>query len=202
MGLASTEGLGVMRAPSGSCSLSKLVPMATVHLTRTASQEHPDFESPSLRTSCLEVGVPKRNQSSLSRDRRIRFEDQSGKSYRHLVSQGTGVARLLPAPKRQPPTPGVLASRRTLLRSLRRKTSDRRRGQYERYAALPGKRSPEHRYQRVSWESGGEPAWMTPNVRAEAGPTAGRQARAGENVPRTARPGLVACRWASPRARG
>ena len=27
--------------------------------------------------------------------------------------------------------------------------------------------------------------------------TAGRQARAGENVPRTARPGLVACRWRS-----
>ena len=42
----------------------------------------------------------------------------------------------------------------------------------------------------------------TPNVRAEAGPTAGRQARAGENVPRTTSPGLVACRWASPRAKG
>ena len=36
-----------------------------------------------------------------------------------------------------------------------------------------------------------------PNVRAETGPTAGRQARAGENVPRTARPGLVACRCGS-----
>ena len=41
-----------------------------------------------------------------------------------------------------------------------------------------------------------------PNVRGEAGPTAGRQARTGENVPRTTRPGLVACRWASPRPRG
>ena len=37
----------------------------------------------------------------------------------------------------------------------------------------------------------------TPNVRAERATTAGRQARAGENVPRTARPGLVACRWRS-----
>jgi hypothetical protein len=35
------------------------------------------------------------------------------------------------------------------------------------------------------------------NVRAKRAPTAGRQARAGENVPRTARPGLVACRWRS-----
>ena len=34
----------------------------------------------------------------------------------------------------------------------------------------------------------------TPNVRAKRSTTAGRQARAGENVPRTARPGLVACR--------
>jgi hypothetical protein len=33
-----------------------------------------------------------------------------------------------------------------------------------------------------------------PNVRASAGTTVGRQARAGENVPRTARLGLVACR--------
>ena len=41
-----------------------------------------------------------------------------------------------------------------------------------------------------------------PNVRGEAGPTVGRQARAGENVQRTARPGLVARRWASPRPRG
>ena len=41
-----------------------------------------------------------------------------------------------------------------------------------------------------------------PNVRVEAGPTARRQARAGENVPRTTGPGLVACRWASPRTRG
>ena len=37
----------------------------------------------------------------------------------------------------------------------------------------------------------------TPNVRAKRATTAGRQARAGENVPRTARPGLVACRWGS-----
>ena len=51
--------------------------------------------------------------------------------------------------------------------------------------------------------NGGEP--MTelvihvqgPNVRANREPTAGRQARTGENVPRTARPGLVACRWRS-----
>ena len=36
-----------------------------------------------------------------------------------------------------------------------------------------------------------------PNVRAKRATTAGRQARAGENVPRTAGPGLVACRWRS-----
>jgi len=48
--------------------------------------------------------------------------------------------------------------------------------------------------------SGGN--FVPPNVRVEAGPTARRQARTGENVPRTARPGLVACRWASPRTRG
>ena len=36
-----------------------------------------------------------------------------------------------------------------------------------------------------------------PNVRAKRAPTAGRQARAGENVPRTASPGLVACRLRS-----
>jgi hypothetical protein len=36
-----------------------------------------------------------------------------------------------------------------------------------------------------------------PDVRAKRATTAGRQARAGENVPRTARPGLVACRWRS-----
>ena len=36
-----------------------------------------------------------------------------------------------------------------------------------------------------------------PNVRAKRARTAGRQAWAGENVPRTARPGLVACRWRS-----
>ena len=38
---------------------------------------------------------------------------------------------------------------------------------------------------------------LMPNVRAKRATTAGRQARAGENVPRTARPGLVACRWRS-----
>ena len=38
---------------------------------------------------------------------------------------------------------------------------------------------------------------VTPNVRAKRAPTAGRQARAGENVPRTTSPGLVACRWRS-----
>jgi hypothetical protein len=36
-----------------------------------------------------------------------------------------------------------------------------------------------------------------PNVRANRAPTVGRQARTGENVPRTARPGLVARRWCS-----
>jgi len=41
-----------------------------------------------------------------------------------------------------------------------------------------------------------------PNVRVEAGPTASRQARATDNVLRTCGPGLVACRWASPRTRG
>ena len=40
-------------------------------------------------------------------------------------------------------------------------------------------------------------ALVRPNVRAKRETTAGRQARAGENVPRTARPGLVACRWRS-----
>ena len=38
-------------------------------------------------------------------------------------------------------------------------------------------------------------AW--PNVRAKRATTAGRQARAGENVLRTTGPGLVACRWRS-----
>jgi len=41
-----------------------------------------------------------------------------------------------------------------------------------------------------------------PNVGVEAGPTVRRQARAGENVHRTTGPGLVACRWASPRTTG
>ena len=36
-----------------------------------------------------------------------------------------------------------------------------------------------------------------PNVRVKPALTVGRQARAGENVPRTARPGLVARRWGS-----
>ena len=36
-----------------------------------------------------------------------------------------------------------------------------------------------------------------PNVRVKPAPTVGRQARTGENVPRTARPGLVARRWGS-----
>ena len=40
-------------------------------------------------------------------------------------------------------------------------------------------------------------AFLMPNVRAKRAATAGRQARAGENVPRTTRPGLVACRWRS-----
>jgi len=38
---------------------------------------------------------------------------------------------------------------------------------------------------------------VTPNVRVKRATAAGRQARAGENVPRTACPGLVACRWRS-----
>jgi|CXWL01.1.fsa_nt_gi hypothetical protein len=38
---------------------------------------------------------------------------------------------------------------------------------------------------------------LGPNVRAKRATTAWRQARAGENVPRTARPGLVTCRWRS-----
>ena len=38
---------------------------------------------------------------------------------------------------------------------------------------------------------------VTPYVRAKRATTAGRQARAGENVPRTARPGQVACRCRS-----
>ena len=50
-----------------------------------------------------------------------------------------------------------------------------------------------------AWEEG---VFALPNVRAEAGPTAGRQGPVGENVPRTADRALVACRWASPRARG
>jgi len=37
----------------------------------------------------------------------------------------------------------------------------------------------------------------TPNVRAKRATTAGRQARAGENVLGTTGPGLVACRWRS-----
>ena len=42
-----------------------------------------------------------------------------------------------------------------------------------------------------------DPKSPRPNVRAKRATAAGRQARAGENVPRTARPGLVACRWRS-----
>jgi hypothetical protein len=38
---------------------------------------------------------------------------------------------------------------------------------------------------------------VLPNVRVNRETTAGRQARAGENVPRTTGPGLVACRWLS-----
>ena len=40
-------------------------------------------------------------------------------------------------------------------------------------------------------------SFVQPNVRVKPAPTVGRQARAGENVPRTARPGLVARRWGS-----
>jgi len=45
-------------------------------------------------------------------------------------------------------------------------------------------------------ENTGMHAVQRPNVRDKRATTAGRQARAGENVPRTARPGLVACRLA------
>ena len=38
---------------------------------------------------------------------------------------------------------------------------------------------------------------LRPNVRAKRATTAGRQARAGENVRSTTGPGLVACRWRS-----
>ena len=57
----------------------------------------------------------------------------------------------------------------------------------------------------VGFEVAREPARVIiamTNVRVEAGPTARRQARVGENVQRTTDPGLVACRWASPRTRG
>ena len=47
------------------------------------------------------------------------------------------------------------------------------------------------------WSSG----LTQPNVRAKRATAAGRLARAGENVPRIARRGLVACRWHSARAR-
>ena len=39
--------------------------------------------------------------------------------------------------------------------------------------------------------------FAVPNVRAKRATTAGRQARPQENVHRTLRPGLVACRWRS-----
>jgi hypothetical protein len=44
---------------------------------------------------------------------------------------------------------------------------------------------------------GGEVQFVLPNVRAKRATTAGRQARAGENVRSTTGPGLVACRWRS-----
>ena len=47
----------------------------------------------------------------------------------------------------------------------------------------------------VEFRAGG--VWGGPNVRAKRATTAGRQARAGENVQRTTGPGLVACRWRS-----
>jgi hypothetical protein len=40
-------------------------------------------------------------------------------------------------------------------------------------------------------------SFVLPNVRAKRVTTAGRQARPQENVHRTLRPGLVACRWRS-----
>ena len=41
------------------------------------------------------------------------------------------------------------------------------------------------------------PTYGVPQDAEALAPTVGRQARAGENVPRTARPGLVARRWGS-----
>ena len=41
------------------------------------------------------------------------------------------------------------------------------------------------------WRDRGSLPTVWPNVRVEAGPTAGRQARAGENVPRTTGPGPI-----------
>ena len=50
--------------------------------------------------------------------------------------------------------------------------------------------------ERWLWGFGGV-HFVRPNVRAKRATTAGRQARAGENVPRTTGSGLVACRWRS-----
>ena len=57
----------------------------------------------------------------------------------------------------------------------------------------------EDRYMDGWLDAANECEWAIhgPNVRAKRAATAGRQARAGEDVPRTARPGLVACRWRS-----
>ena len=44
--------------------------------------------------------------------------------------------------------------------------------------------------------------FVQPNVRVKPAPTVGRQARTGENVPRTARSGLVARRWGSASTNG
>ncbi len=47
-------------------------------------------------------------------------------------------------------------------------------------------------------DKGVQEDWIVrPNVRAKRATTAGRQARPQENVHRTLRPGLVACRWRS-----
>ena len=51
--------------------------------------------------------------------------------------------------------------------------------------------------QKVIHRSDDKRLLLTPNVRVKPAPTVGRQARAGENVPRTARPGLAARRWGS-----
>ena len=69
----------------------------------------------------------------------------------------------------------------------------------ERPVEIWGVSCPDHKIQanRYEFERNFGNRFLPTNVRAKRATTAGRQARAGENVPRTARPGLVACRWRS-----